>query len=253
MRNDLVSIIIPYFRKRDFFAKTIKSVNEQTYQNKEIIVIYDDNDHKDLSFVREIIKKNKKSRLIINKKNLGVGKSRNKGIIKSKGKYIAFLDRDDFWSKNKLKDQINFMKKNNLSFSHSSYNIINSEGKKTGKYMVKKNLYYTDLIKSCDIGLSTVILEKKILGKNKFCDLKTKEDYYLWLKLVKKLKVLNGTGKYLTNWRSLRKSLSSSKTQRLMDAYRLYNNFENYNGLLSIYYVLRLSIYSLIKKYKIYF
>ena len=91
MRNDLVSIIIPYFRNRDFFAQTIKSVNEQTYQNKEIIVIYDDNDREDLSFVREIIKKNKKSRLIINKKNLGVGKSRNKGIIKSKGQYIAFF------------------------------------------------------------------------------------------------------------------------------------------------------------------
>ena len=216
-------------------------------------MIYDDIDKDDLEFVENNLKKIKNKKLIINKKTLGPGLSRNIGIKYAKGKFIAFCDADDTWKKNKLFEQINFMKKNNLSFSHSSYNIINSEGKKTGKYMVKKNLYYTDLIKSCDIGLSTVILEKKILGKNKFCDLKTKEDYYLWLKLVKKLKVLNGTGKYLTNWRSLRKSLSSSKTQRLMDAYRLYNNFENYNGLLSIYYVLRLSIYSLIKKYKIYF
>ena len=145
------------------------------------------------------------------------------------------------------------MEKNNLSFSHSSYNIINSKGKKIGKFRIRENIYYSDLIKSCDIGLSTVVLKKKILNKYKFCNLKTKEDYYLWLKIVKKLKVLKGTSKYLTNWRSLKNSLSSSKIQRLMDAYRLYNIFENYNSLLSFYYVIRLSFYSLFKKIKIYF
>jgi len=249
----LVSIVIPFKKKKKYFSSTINSICNQTFKNYEVILIYDDIDKDDLEFIKNNLKKVKNKKLIINKKILGPGISRNIGIKYAKGKFIAFCDADDTWNRNKLYEQINFMNKNNLSFSHTSYNIINSHGKKTGKYMIDKSLYYSDLMKSCDIGLSTVILEKKILGKYKFCNLTTKEDYYLWLKLSKKLKVLEGIAKYLSNWRSLPNSLSSSKIQRLMDAYRLYNNFENYNGLLSIYYVLRLSIYSLIKKYKIYF
>ena len=97
------------------------------------------------------------------------------------------------------------------------------------------------------------IVEKKTLNSSKFCNLKTKEDYYLWLKLVKKLKIIKGNKKYLVNWRSLENSLSSSKIQRLMDAYKLYHFFENYNSLLSFCFVIRLSFYSIIKKLKIYF
>ena len=109
------------------------------------------------------------------------------------------------------------------------------------------------MLKSCDIGLSTVMIEKILLDKYKFCSLRTKEDYYLWLKLVRKLKNLNGINKYLVNWRSLENSLSSSKKQGIKDAYKLYNYYENYSGLLSVYYVLRLTFYSLLKKTKIYF
>ena len=249
----LVSIIIPYQKKKKFFSSTINSICKQTFKNYEVILIYDDTDRKEVNFVKKELKKIKNKKLIFNKKILGPGLSRNIGIKHSKGKFISFCDADDTWSKRKLSEQIRFMKKNNLSFSHSSYNIINSKGKRVGRFRIRKDLHYSDLMKSCDIGLSTVILKKKILTKYKFCNLKTKEDYYLWLKIVKKLKVLKGTSKYLTNWRSLENSLSSSKVQRLVDAYRLYAFFENYNSLLSFYYVIRLSFYSLFKKIKIYF
>jgi len=252
-KKNLVSIIIPYQKKKNFFPSTINSIYNQTFKNYEVVLIYDDTNKEEVTFVKNQLKKIKNKKLILNKKILGPGLSRNIGIKHARGKFISFCDADDTWNKNKLSEQIKFMEKNNLSFSHSSYNIINSKGKKIGKFRIRENLYYSDLIKSCDIGLSTVVLKKKILNKYKFCNLKTKEDYYLWLKIVKKLKVLKGTSKYLTNWRSLKNSLSSSKIQRLMDAYRLYNIFENYNSLLSFYYVIRLSFYSLFKKIKIYF
>ena len=249
----LVSIIIPYHKKKLFFTSTIDSIKNQIFKNYEVIVIYDDNSLKELSFVKEQLKKIKNKKLIINKKIIGPGFSRNKGIKLSKGKYISFCDADDTWQKNKLSYQINFMIKNNLKFSHSNYNIINFGGKKIGNFMIEEQINYENLLKSCDIGLSTVMVERFFLENYKFCGLKTKEDYYLWLKLVKKLKILHGIKKYLVNWRSLKNSLSSSKKQRIKDAYKLYNYYENYSGLLSFYYVLRLSFYSLIKKIKIYF
>lgn len=248
MKNKLVSIIIPYFRKKDFFLKTILSIKSQSYKNIEIIVIYDDEDKTDLNFIKKLsILKNFK--LLINKKNVGAGFSRNKGIKESKGYYIAFLDSDDLWEKNKLNYQINFMKKNNVSFSHTSYTIINSIGKKIGSRKVEKNLSHENLLKSCDIGLSSVVLKKDILKKNYFPNITTKEDFVLWLKLSKKNKIV-GINKELTRWRKLNTSLSSNTIQKLLDGFRVYNRYMKFNYIKSLYYLLILSL-NFLKKDKL--
>ena len=103
--KSLVSIIVPYYKKKKYFEKTLKSICNQSYKKNEIIIIYDDNDKSELYYVKKLLKKYKKnkSRLIINQQNLGVGRSRNKGIKISRGKFIAFCDADDIWKKNKLK------------------------------------------------------------------------------------------------------------------------------------------------------
>jgi teichuronic acid biosynthesis glycosyltransferase TuaG len=181
-----VSVIIPYYKKLDYFKKALSSVLNQSYKNIEILIIYDDEEKNDLFKIKKIIHKNKKIKLIINNKNYGVGISRNKGIKHSSGNYLSFLDADDIWKLNKLKYQINYMKKNNLEFTHTNYKIIDLNDKVLGNINIKKNLDYKALIRSCDIGLSTVILKKKILKNLKFNNFKTKEDYSLWLKIAKK-------------------------------------------------------------------
>ena len=122
---------------------------------------------------------------------MGVSKSRNKGIKKSKGKYIAFIDGDDIWKKEKLKTQFQFMEKNNYMISHTDYEIINETDKLIGRMPIKKILDYKDLIYSCDIGLSTVMVSSKIKSIIKFPDITTKEDYILWLRLSKSSKYMN--------------------------------------------------------------
>ena len=94
-----VSIIIPYYKKRKFIKKTIDSIKLQTYKNFEVIIVYDDEDHSDLLFINKITKNDNRIRLIINKKSLGAGRSRNIGISKAKANFIAFLDADDLWKK----------------------------------------------------------------------------------------------------------------------------------------------------------
>ena len=100
--NNKVSIIIPYYRKKIFILDALKSALNQTYKNFEIIIIYDDLCKIDLVYIKKIVKFDKKITLLINKKNLGAGYSRNKGIKYSKGDYIAFLDADDLWDRKKL-------------------------------------------------------------------------------------------------------------------------------------------------------
>ena len=253
MKNKIiVSIIIPYYKKKNFFKKTIESIISQSFQNFEIIVIYDDTDLQELLFVKGILSKIKKKKILINKKNLGPGKSRNKGISISKGKYIAFCDADDTWKKNKLSKQILFMEKNKLNFSHTSYLAINKTSKVLGKFNVKQKLFYKDLIKSCDVGLSTVMIKKKLLAKYNFCSLRTKEDYQLWLKIIKNEKLFYGITEHLTSWREVEGSLSSSLKQKIYDSFRLFYNHEKHGFIISILYVLRLTYFALLKTIKIY-
>jgi len=252
MINNLVSIIVPYHKKKKYFQQTIRSIEKQTYKNFELIIIYDDISKHDLNFIKKNIKNIKKKKLIVNKSNLGAGLSRNEGIKKSSGQFVAFCDADDLWSPNKIETQLTFMKQHNLSFCHSSYKIIDKNGKKISEFIIKKKINYDDLIKSCDIGLSTVMCTKQILKGQKFLNIKTKEDYYLWLCLMLKLKYFYGLKTKLVSWRKLDDSLSSSVFQRIKDAFLMYNNHIKKNIFISAFYTLRLSIYALIKKIKIY-
>ena len=140
------------------------------------------------------------------------------------------------------------MKKENILFSHSNYSIIDYATKKFGNLKVPKNISYSQLIKSCDIGLSTVMISQSLTKNNLFSNLKTKEDYLLWIKLIRHLKNFKSINKDLVYWRFLKNSLSSSNFQKLRDAFELYNNRLNFSFLFSIFCVLRLSFNALIKK-----
>mgnify|MGYP001391269078 CR=1 FL=1 len=233
----LVSIIIPYYKKKNYIEQTLKSILSQKYKNFEILIIYDDTNQEDLYFLKTLKKKDDRIKIVINKQNIGAGMSRNKAIKLSRGTYVAFIDADDLWHPNKLKTQINYMIKNKVSISHTSYNIIDMKGTKIGFRKAKK-IEYKDLVNSCDIGLSTVMIKKTILKNHYFAKIKTKEDYVLWLSLAKKKFIFYPIKKTLTSWRSLSDSLSSSIFQKLFDGYFVYRNFLKqsfFKSLLSLF------------------
>ncbi len=245
----MISVIMPYYKKKNFFESSVLSVLSQTYADFELVIIYDDENKDDLKFIKEFEKKDKRVKILINEKNLGAGKSRNKGIEKSSGDYIAFLDSDDIWVNTKLEKQINFMKEKNLDITFTAYEIIDYLGNKTGERSAKEKISFNDLIKSCDIGLSTVLLKRNIFSEDcKFPKLITKEDYVLWLNIAKKKIDFYGLNEKLTCWRKLNNSLSSSTFQKLEDGFKVYNEYMGYNKYISLMYLLRLSINFLIKR-----
>ena len=243
-----VSIIITYYKKRAHIHKTINSILSQTYKKFEIIFVYDDEDKKDLAYINVILKKFKKKKLIVNKKNLGVAKSRNKALKFSKGSYIAFLDADDIWKKFKLEFQVRYMMKNKSEFSCSAFDIIDEKNRVIKSRKVPRYINYNHLIKSNFIGLSTVVFSKKILSKVKFPILKTQEDFALWLKLLRQGVKLNSIQKNLSSWRKTQNSLSSNTLQKLIDAFKLFYNHENKNFILSIFGVIMISYNKILKE-----
>ena len=249
----LVTIVIPYKNNLKYLFIALKSVFNQTYPKSKIIIIYDDEDKSDFYKIKNFLKTTDKKKtlsvkIIVNEKNLGAGYSRNVGIKNSKSKYIAFLDSDDRWAKNKLKLQIEFMEKNNILFSHTSYEIINNN-KIVSSRFAKKQITFQDLIKSCDIGTSTVILKSSLLNKYKFFfpKIRTKEDYVLWLKIIKKIKIIKGLDINLTYNRKTKGSLSSNKFISLINGYKVYREYMNFGAIKSLYYLTLLSINSLKK------
>lgn len=244
----LISIIVPYYKKREFISRCLRSIYYQSYKNYEVILIYDDEDMSDYEFLLSFKKLYKKLFIIKNNKNRGAGGARNFGIKHAKGSYVAFLDSDDQWHKDKLNIQIDLMKKNNWVISHTSYQIVNK--KKIVTHTRKaKDLNFNKLIKSCDIGLSSVILKKNILNnKVLFPNLKTKEDYVLWLKITKLGFIIHGINKNLMKWQESANSLSSNISRKLLDGYSVYRKYMRYNVLRSLYSLLILSFNFIIKK-----
>ena len=247
--SNLISIIIPFYKKKFFFTKTIKSVLNQSYKNFEIILVYDDTSKADLKYVKKTLQNIKKKKIIINIKNLGVGRSRNIGIKVAKGNFVAFLDADDIWHKDKLKEQLTFMKKNKINFSYTDYLIIDENEKNIRKIYAPKMIKYKDLLYSCDIGLSSVMASTKLFDSESFPNLKTKEDYVLWLKLSKKNIKMFGINKTLTQWRKTSGSLSDSSIQKLKDAFTVYNKHLKFNMVNSLILTFILSLNFIKKRY----
>ena len=242
-----VSVIVTYYKKKAYILKTVNSIFNQTYKNIELIFVYDDNNKKDLDYIKIILKKFKKKKLIINKKNLGVAKSRNKALKYCKGSFIAFIDADDLWKKIKLEFQINYMLKNNVNFSCTSFDVIDEKDKIIRSRKVPKNASYKILIKSNFIGLSTVICKNDIYSKLKFPNLNTQEDFALWLSILRSGVKLNTIRKNLSSWRKTQNSLSSNTLQKLKDAFKLFYCYENKNFILSIFSVIIISYNKILK------
>ncbi len=243
----LVSIIIPYYKKRGYIKHSIQSVLNQTFQDFEIILVYDDDDKDDLLFIEKNYSDNLKVKIIKNPKNLGAGTSRNIGINNSIGKMIAFLDADDYWMPQKLEKQLSFMKKNNYKFTFCNYQ------RKINKKVIevisnKKQISYNDLLTDCEIGLSTVILERSIVVENLFPPLKTKEDFLAWLKITKRNIIAHNLPEILVNWNYSKNSLSGNFFQKIFDGYKIYSDYLNLGLFKSIYYLALLSFNSLKRK-----
>lgn len=187
MGQDLVSIIMPSYKCGNYIAESIRSVQNQTYQNWELIIVDDCSDDDTIKVVQHIQLSENRIKLYQNVYNSGAAVSRNNALCKTKGRWVAFLDSDDLWEPEKLERQIRFMDEYGYAFSYTRYQEIAEDSKETGihvsgpKHVTKAGMYAF-----CWPGCLTVMYDREKIGLIQIEDIKKNNDYAMWLKVCQK-------------------------------------------------------------------
>ncbi len=231
-----IDIILPNYNSYKFVDETIQSVLKQNFYNWKLIIIDDCSNIETRKKLKKY-EKSKKIKIYWLKKNKGAAFCRNFAISKSNSKYLAFIDSDDIWEKNKLKLQIQYMKKNNYDFTYTYYKTFGLKFKNVAP-PIKFNFY--NFIKNTSIATSTMIITRKAAKGIKFTDTSICEDYYFKCKILKKIKYAYCLKYYLTKYRIRKNSLQSNKIKNLYWIWRINNKynklgfFQNLSSLFNI-------------------
>ena len=187
----LISIITPTYNCAQFIGETIKSVINQTYTNWEMIIVDDASNDNTEEVVKSI--KDERIKYIRLKENSGAATARNIAMENASGKFMAFLDSDDIWIKDKLEKQVKFMIDNNYNFTCTAYEKMNEKGDSLNKvFKPKKKADYNRILLDCPVGNSTVMYNVSNLGKFQVPNIRKRNDDALWLQILKKEKFIYG-------------------------------------------------------------
>ena len=224
-----VEIILPNYNSENYLEETIVSVLNQTFKDWRLTII-DGNSNIETQKILEKYNSYKRINIVKLKKNKKAGFCRNLAIRNSESDYIAFIDSDDIWEKEKLSKQLDFMDKNKYYFTYTSYQPFKS----TKNLSVIKPLKYFDynkFTKNTSIATSTMIIKKSIIGYTKFSNTTICEDYFFKCQILKKVKYAYCLSENLMRYRIRKRSLQSNKMRNIYWIWYINKNYNKMNLL----------------------
>jgi len=238
-KESKVSVILPNYNSSKTIRKTINSIQNQTYKNWEIIIV-DDNSDKLTKNLLSKYKNKKKIKVYFLPKNKGTAYCRNLAIKKSKSDYLAFIDSDDLWKNNKLKVQINFMKKNNYFFTYTYYKTFKLNNPIKKNIVVPNKFNFKSFTKNTSIATSTMVVKREKANNIEFSNTKICEDYYYKCQLLKKIGYAYCYQNYLSEYQIREDSLQSNRMRNLYWIWKInkdLNQFSIIDNLISIFFI----------------
>jgi len=231
-----ISIITPVFNCATFLSETILSVKAQTFKNWELILIDDFSDDDSLKIARTFEKADKRIRVIVLSENAGPAGARNKGIEEANGRYISFLDSDDLWLPEKLERQLSFMTEHTAAFSFCQVQRFSENGQILGVSVVPEQVDYYGLLKSNVVVCSSAMYDTHQLGKVLMPEIRKRQDYGLWLKILKLTSLGYGLRQVLVQYRVREGSVSANKRIAAAYTWQIYRHVEKLSLPRAVYY-----------------
>ena len=250
-----VSVIMPSFNSDRNIEQAIKSVLNQTHHNLELIVIDGGSTDTTAQMIDQLSLIDSRIIFIHNTDDDGPAHARQVGIELSVGKYIAFLDADDYWLPEKIKEQLKFMENNDIKFSYTGYRSINDKGGNLSCPVIMKKTYDLRLgLMYRGIGILTVMIEKKILSKDIISSRSNfAEDYLWWLLILNK-----GYKAHLCNidsarYRISKNSRSKNRYKHQLSLWKIYKENFSLSSHKAFFYYFYYFFNTAFNKIRIYF
>ena len=222
----LVSVIMPVYNAARFLEAAVSSVLNQTMTDWELLMIDDGSKDNSCEIAEAFARKDPRIRFLKNAQNMGVSKTRNRGIDLAQGSFVAFLDSDDRWHPRKLEAQLAAMEAEKADLCYTSYAIVDEKGNPSkAPYIVPHRIDFAGLLKENAMGCSTVILRRELLGEHRFGEAYYHEDYVLWLTLLREGVRACGCTEILTDWRLIANSRSFNKFRSAAFRWKIYRGY----------------------------
>ncbi|WFU75662.1 glycosyltransferase family 2 protein [Bradyrhizobium sp. CB2312] len=223
---ELVSIITPAYKAAGYIEKAITSVQQQTYPHWELIVADDCSPDDTGRIVARYAEQDPRVKLVVQPVNQGPAMARNASLGKAQGRFIAFLDSDDWWLPRKLELQLDFAGRSGAALTYTQFKRVDQDGNNEGRLMkVPDRLTYRMLLGNTAIATSTAMVDRKQTGD--FRMTKTYyDDFALWLKLLRAGHVANALHEDLMRYRVLKGSVSRSKVNSAKKVWSTYREIE---------------------------
>lgn len=246
-----VSIITPVFNSSKFLEETIASVLNQTFTDWEWMITDDKSTDNSVEIIQKI--KDSRIKLILSDKNGGAGHARNLSLKQASGRFITFLDADDFWEPNFLEEMISFMKKENTELAYSNYARCDENlNPVIDDFKADKPVTFDNLLKTCRLSLLSSMYDSQKVGKEYFPEGSKREDHVMWLNLLKKIPVGKPLPKTMAKYRMHQSSISRKKSNIVKDQYLVYKDYMNFSTVKSLYYTANWAVNGFMKYSKLF-
>lgn len=218
-----ISVIVPVYNAAGCLHRSLRSVLKQTLPDFELIAVDDCSTDESAEILRRYRALDDRVRVFSTARNGGPGVARNVGLGHARGRYVAFLDADDFWMRNKLEKQVRSFDDDDVIVSCTSTVVLNCEGSILGLIKVRPKVTLKDMMVANRIPLSSAMVRKGLNGAERMPGLMSRQDYAYWIALLKNNRGhVAGIPDALVGYVKTPGSVSSNAWRNVADTFRMY-------------------------------
>lgn len=236
MNEPTVSIVMPSYNAARFILPSIASVVAQTFTDWELLIVDDASRDDTVEQILAHCQHESRVRLIVLAQNQGAAVARNTAIEAARGRYIAFLDCDDQWLPEKLEVQLRFMGQTGSPFTFTAYEKVRETGEQVAVVGVPQRTTYHSMLKTSVVGCSTAMYDSHYFGKVLMPLVRMRQDFGLWLALLKKTSHGSGIQQVLVRYNVRADSISSNKRNAALYTWRVYRQVERLPLLVAFWF-----------------